>query len=69
MSIWSDNPEVFDEWIEQYALEGNLGLEIQRKVGEGELVGWELWALPELQAQLGELGHKAEVAYVERLMP
>ena len=69
MSIWSDCPEFFDEWIESYALEGHLGSQIQKEVEDGVLIGSDLWYLPELQNQLGELGHRAAMAYVERMMP
>ena len=68
MSIWSDNPEWFDSWIEQQALNGRFGSEVQAKVNEGALCGWELWATPGIDLD-GKLGSEACQAYVERLIP
>jgi hypothetical protein len=31
MSIWSDNPEWFDEWLEKKALSGDFGADLQSK--------------------------------------
>jgi len=58
MSIWSDDPEYFDEWIEQRALKGDFGEEIKTKVLNGDLMGGDLWAMKELDP-LGELNRQA----------
>ena len=65
MSIWSENPEWFDAWIEQQAINGYFGSEVQNKVENGELVGYELWDLD----KNGSLGGEALLAYCERLIP
>lgn len=54
MRIWANNPEWFDEYAERKALEGWFGPDIQKQVEEGELCGYELWALDD--------GHLAEMA-------
>ena len=66
MSLWGDNPEWFDEWIEKRALSGAFGPIIQKHVEEGELLGYELWVLPELQDRLGDLGTEATADFCER---
>jgi hypothetical protein len=68
MGLWSDNPEWFDEWIEEYALAGKLGLETQQKVESGEFIGSDLWA--DLIKTSGgcKLASEAAVAYCERFV-
>ena len=65
MSIWSDDPEWFDEWIEGAALNGRLGPEIQAKVEAGELLGYEIWAMKDIDPK-GELGSQACEDYCTR---
>jgi len=65
MSIWSENPEWFDAWIEHQAINGYFGSEVQHKVEDGELAGYELWDLD----KDGSLGVEAIRAYCERLIP
>jgi hypothetical protein len=65
MSIWSDNPEWFDEWIEERALDGKFGSVIQGRVERGELAGYELWAMHDLDPR-GELGTWATEDYMTR---
>jgi hypothetical protein len=67
MSIWSDNPEWFDEWIEAYALDGGLGQELQIKVEQGELTGSDLWAMKDIDPK-GELGSQASEDYCTRFI-
>jgi hypothetical protein len=73
MSIWSDNPEWFDEWIETEAMDGRFGEELRKKVENGDLVGYELWdldgkgKLPGIKND-GSLGSEASTAYCERMM-
>ena len=62
MSIWGDNPEWFDEWIIQRALDGNFGEDVQKKVEVEELSADDLW-----KDHL-DLGSDAELAYCERLV-
>ena len=62
MSIWGDNPEWFDEWIIQRALDGNFGEDVQKKVEVEELTADDLW-----KDHL-DLGSDAELAYCERLV-
>ena len=65
MSIWSDDPEYFDEWILRRALEGQLGQDLQRKAEEGEIEGYEIWAMKDIDPQ-GKLGSQATEDYCSR---
>jgi hypothetical protein len=69
MSIWSDDPEWFDEWIENRALDGRFGDTIKKQVEEGELPGYELWnLLSKWGFNVGELGNEACIVYSERFL-
>ena len=68
MSIWSDDPEWFDEWIERQAMRGRFGPEIKAAVEAGNLAGYEIWAMPEIDPK-GDLGSKATQDYCERFVP
>lgn len=65
MSIWSENPEWFDDWIFEQALDGRLGEEIQKKCENDEIEGYDLWDLD----KDGKLGAEASSCFIERLMP
>ena len=65
MSIWSDDPDWFDEWIEQRAMEGQFGQQIKAKVEEGGLLGYELWAMKDIDPK-GDLGTRATEDYCLR---
>lgn len=65
MSIWSDDPEYFDEWIEREAMKGRFGAEIQAQVENGDLMGYELWAMKGIDPK-GDLGSKAMEDYMMR---
>ena len=67
MSIWSDNPEWFDEWIEKQALEGKFGEEIKKKVEDGRVVGSDLWAMKDIDPN-GKLGSQATEDYCLRFV-
>ncbi len=67
MSIWADNPEYFDEWIENQALKGRFGAEIQAAVESGDLPGYELWGRKDIDPR-GDLGCEAEQDYYGRFM-
>ena len=62
MSIWGDNPEWFDEWIEQKALAGEFGEEVRLAVESGDMTADDLW-----KDHL-DLGGDAELAYCEGFM-
>ena len=66
MSIWSEDPEWFDEWLEQRALEGRFGDEIREIAEAGNFAAWEWWDRLDVK---GELGQEAMTAYVEGLIP
>lgn len=68
MSLWSDHPEYFDEWIEKRALAGQLGPGLQLAVERGEVAGYEIWAMKEVDPK-GELGSRAMQDYCERFVP
>jgi hypothetical protein len=67
MSVWSDDPEFFDEWIEKRALEGKLGPTIQQDVEAGILAGYEIWSIPDIDPK-GDLGCEAMQDYMERFV-
>lgn len=72
MSLFSDNPEWFDEWIERRALDGDFGVVIRDKVEEGTLIGSDLWEMAsneELFPSSYNLGAEASQDYCERLVP
>ena len=58
--IWADNPEWFDEWIEEQALDGRFGEEIRIKIDNGEIEPYDLWGLLDKD---GKLGGEAEADY------
>lgn len=62
MSMWSDNPEWFDDWIFEKALEGDFGEAIQLKAENDEIESSDLWNLD----KDGKLGSEACTAYCER---
>lgn len=64
MSIWAENPEFFDEWIEEQALDGRFGDDIQKKIENGDMEPYDLWDLD----KDGKLGSEAMGAFCERLM-
>ena len=69
MSICSDDPEYFDEWIERRAVDGWFGAEIKAKVENGDLPGYELWPmLDKLGFDIGQLGGEASANYCERFI-
>ena len=68
MSLWHDNPEWFDEWIEKQALDGRFGPEIKRHVEQGEMLGSDLWDMSLGTPELADLGREAEQSYCERLI-
>ncbi len=41
MSVWSENPEFFDEWLETEALEGRFGTNLKELARSGNFSGWE----------------------------
>jgi hypothetical protein len=65
MSFWSDNPEWFDEWIFEKALDGYFGKEIQVKAENDEIQGYDLWDLD----KDGKLGSEASTAFIEQFIP
>lgn len=71
MSIWSDNPEWFDEWLERQAADGRFddtphGPEIKRLIEEGDFCGWQWWDRLDTD---GKLGSEACTAFFERWVP
>ena len=71
MSVWSENPDWFDEWLEQQAADGRFddtkyGAEIKGLVELGDFCGSEWW---DKLDDKGELGQEAMTAFVERLVP
>jgi hypothetical protein len=64
MSIWRENPEWFDQWILDRAIEGKFGAEFQKRAEEGDLDPSELWSLD----VDGNLGARAYETYIERFM-
>ena len=62
MSIMSDNPEWFDEWIFEKAIDGHFGDEIRLKAENGKIEAWDLWDLD----RDGKLGSEACTAYCKR---
>ena len=68
MSLWGDNPEYFEEWIEAQALNGKLGAEIQARVENGDLTGFELWRELQNEPQHADLARKAELDFWERFL-
>jgi hypothetical protein len=67
MSIWSDDPEFFDEWVEKQALKGRFGPEIQALVENDELPGYELWNRKDFDPK-GDFGCEAMQDYCERFV-
>lgn len=65
MSIWSDDPEYFDGWIEKQAMNGRFGEEIRVKVENGDLAGYEIWAMKDIDPK-GDLGSQATEDYCHR---
>ncbi|KKM83135.1 hypothetical protein LCGC14_1312480 [marine sediment metagenome] len=53
MGIWSDNPEWFDEWLEQRALGGQFGKELQQQAETGDFVAYEQWGVLDVDGSLG----------------
>ncbi len=66
MSIWRHNPEWFDDWLEQQALDGRFGKELQEQAEAGAFLGYEQWAVLDTD---GKLGAEATEAYCTRLVP
>lgn len=71
MSIWSENPEAFDSWLEEQAERGRFdntpyGPEIKRLLAAGDFCAWEWWDKLDTN---GSLGQEAMTAYVERFIP
>ena len=71
MSIWSENPEWFDQWLEEQAADGRFddtefGPEIKRVLSLGDFCGWSWWDKLDTD---GKLGQEAITAYIERLIP
>ncbi len=66
MSIWSDDPEWFDEWLERKALEGDFGPELQKKAEDGNFFDDDMWDLLDKD---GKLGQEATADYCDRFMP
>jgi hypothetical protein len=65
MSVWGDNPEWFDEWLEKRALEGRFGLEVQARAEAGDFEAYMEWNKLD---PTGELGTEATQDYWERRM-
>ena len=65
MSLWDENPEWFDEWLEQRALEGEFGEELKQQAQAGEFVAYEQWDGLDIY---GSLGARAEQDFWERLV-
>jgi hypothetical protein len=65
MNVWAENPEWFDEWVEQRALEGKFGAEIKRGVENGTIVGSELWSRAGFDPK-GDFGSQALQDFYER---
>ena len=59
MSVWGDNPEWFDEWLERRALDGKLGGAIQAIAQNGEFRGYEWWD------KVDTKGHLAQMALID----
>ncbi len=63
MSIWGNDPEWFDNWIEQKALAGEFGEDVRLAVEREDTTADDLW-----KDHL-DLGSDAELAYCERFVP
>ncbi len=63
MSIWSDDPEFFDEWIEKQALNGRFGPEAQKQAEDGDFDVSEAWNKLDVG---GKLGSEATADYCSR---
>lgn len=59
MSVWSENPEWFDEWIIEKALDGYFGEDVQSKVENDEIQSYDLWELD----KDGKLGAEAMTVF------
>lgn len=44
MSVWGDNPEWFDGWLESEAISGRFGPGIQAQAERGEFEGYKEWS-------------------------
>ena len=66
MSLWSENIEWFEEWLEQRALEGEFGEALKQQAEAGEFVAYEQWATLDVD---GSLGARAAQDFCERLIP
>ena len=66
MSIWRENPEWFDEWLEERALAGEFGEQLQQQAEAGDFIACEQWALLDTN---GSLGAQAEEDYCTRFVP
>lgn len=67
MSVWSESPEWFDEWLEQQALDGRFGPEEQKLAEDGNFNG-DLKAWDRLDTK-GDLGQEAMESYCDRWIP
>lgn len=65
MSLWSDNPEWFDWWLEDQALKGRFGEEKKAQAEAGEFnADYDEWGRLDTN---GELGAEAMLDFEERL--
>lgn len=67
MSIWGENPEWFDQWLEKQAENGRFdntkyGPEIKQCREAGDFCGWQWWDKLDTD---GKLGEEALTAFVE----
>jgi hypothetical protein len=68
MSMWAENPEWFDEWLEKQAMTGRFGEEIRKQVIEGEVLGYELWPKLLEDERYPGLAREAELAFIEQFV-
>jgi hypothetical protein len=65
MSIWSDDPEWFDEWLEKQALKGRFGPRFQFEAEQGNFEASEQWTKLDVD---GKLRQEAMSDYCERFV-
>jgi len=65
MSIASDNPEWFEEWLEVQAANGRFGPEVQSQALNGDFDSYEEWDKLDVD---GKLWAEACQDYIERFM-
>ena len=64
MSLWSESPEWFEDWIAQKAMEGYFGEETRLRFENGNISECELWTNDEFWPLVSPLIRQAEEDYL-----